>query len=232
MKIAWFTDTWLPTRDGVVSSLLSFKGEIEKRGNEVYLFVPGERDENDFENRIFYYKAKPFKRYPNYRIVRISSIFGSRTKKLVENLDIDIIHSHSPVLMGIHGVVAAHHHSIPLVFTYHTFLGDSVYLISSSPFIQKGARRLLRAWLGWYFRRCNGIIAPSKAARDEIKELIDKEIEVIPTGIDMDRFAHGDGKKARDEMCLGNEKIILHVGRVVKEKNLDLMVEARRSLCR
>jgi len=226
MKIAWFTDTWLPTKDGVVTSILSFKGEIERRGHEIYLFVPGERDEDDFENRIFYYKSKPFKKYPDYRIAKICSLFGRRTKKIIEELNIDIIHSHSPAFMGVHGVIASHHYSIPLIFTYHTFLGDSVYLISSSPLIQKVAGKLLRVWLKWYFRRCDGIIAPSKAARDELQELADKEIEVIPTGIDIDRFARGDGKKARDEMGLENEKIILHVGRVVKEKNLDLMVDA------
>jgi len=226
MKIAWFTDTWLPTRDGVVTSLLSFKDEIEKRGNEIYLFVPGKSDKDDFDNRIFYYRAKPFRKYPNYRVARIRSLFGSRTKKLIGKMDIDIIHSHSPVLMGVHGVIASHYHSIPLVFTYHTFLGDSVYLLSSLPSIQHAARKLLRTWLKWYFRRCSGIIAPSRAARGEIKELTDGEIEIIPTGIDMERFAHGNGKKARDEIGVENGKIILHVGRIVKEKNLDLMVEA------
>jgi len=226
MKVAWFTDTWLPTMDGVVTSLLSFKSEIKKKGHEVYLFVPGERDEDDFNNKIFYYRARPFKKYPNYRIARIRSIFGSRTKRIIGKLKPDVIHSHSPAFMGMHGVVASHHYNIPLIFTYHTFLEDSVYLISPLPSVQKIVRKLLRTWLKWYFKRCDGIIAPSKAARDEIKELTDKEIEVIPTGIDIDRFAHGDGKKVRDEMGLGNEKVVLHVGRVVKEKNLDLMVDA------
>lgn len=226
MKAAWFTDTWLPAMDGVVSSLLSFKEEIEKRGHKIYLFVPGENNIDDFDEGIFYYKASPFKKYPNYRMASIFSIFCPRTKKIIRKIRPDIIHSHSPGVIGVHGVAASYKYGIPLIFTYHTFLEDSVYFASPSPLIQDIAGRLLRAWLKWYFRRCNAIIAPSNAAKIEIGRLAEKIIEVVPTGINVDRFSYGKGMVARKEMGLGNEKVVLHVGRIVKEKNLDLLVDA------
>jgi len=212
--------------DGVISSLLSFKDEMEERGHKIYLFIPGDKNIDDFERGIFHYKAKAFKKYQNYRIAPVYSIFTPRTKRIIGRIKPDIIHSHSPAVIGIHGVVASHKYNIPLIFTYHTFLEDSVYFISSSPFVQNIAGMLLRIWLRWYLRRCNGIIAPSEAAKIEIKRLIDRDVEVIPTGINPERFAHGNGTAARQRMGLGNEKIILHVGRIVREKNLDLTVNA------
>jgi len=226
MKIAWFTDTWLPAMDGVVCSLLSFREELEKRGHEVYLFVPGEENRDDFENRIFYYKSRVFGRYPNYRIVPLRSLLFPRTRRIVDRIKPNIIHSHSPAFMGLHGIIASRRSKTPLVFTYHTFLGDSVYLLSSSSFVQNAARKFLDSWLRWYFHRCDGIIVPSMAAGGEMVSLTERDIEVIPTGINPGRFDGGDGGRAREEMGLENEKIILHVGRVVKEKNLDLMIDA------
>ena len=226
MKIAWFTDTWLPTMDGVVCSLLSFKEELEKRGHEVYIFVPGKENRDDFDNRIFYYKSRVFGRYPNYRMVPLRSLLSPRTDRIIDRVKPDIVHSHSPAFMGLHGLIASRRGNTPLIFTYHTFLGDSVYLLSSSPFIQNAARKFLNSWLKWYFGRCDGIIAPSMAASNEISAFTEKHIEVIPTGINPERFAGGDGRRGREDMGLENEKVILHVGRVVKEKNLDLMIDA------
>ena len=199
---------------------------MEKRGHEVYIFAPGKENRDDEKNKIFYYKSKPLKKYPNYRVISVRSIFFPRTSNIIKKIQPDLIHSHSPAFMGVHGVIASYRHAIPLIFTYHTFLGDSVYLISSLPSIQNAARKSFDLWLKWYFRRCDGIIAPSEAAKNELEVLTDKNIEVIPTGIDIKRFSNGDGGRARKEMGLENEKVILHVGRVVKEKNLDLMVDA------
>ena len=74
MDIAWFTDTWLPTKDGVVTSLLSFKKVLEKKGCKIYVFAPGDEDKK--ENEIFYQKSRPFRNYPDYRISSFSSIFS------------------------------------------------------------------------------------------------------------------------------------------------------------
>ena len=47
MEIAWFTDTWLPNRDGVVTSLLLFKKILEKKGHNIYIFAPGNENERE-----------------------------------------------------------------------------------------------------------------------------------------------------------------------------------------
>lgn len=223
MKVAWFTDTWLPTRDGVVNSLLTFRDELEKKGHAVYLFVPGEHDCN--KDNIYSYKSKPFSKYPNYRISSPLSLFSSRTANIIGDLKPDIIHSHSPGLLGTHAVIASFKYSIPLIFTYHTFIEDSVYFISDSMFLQQILKKLLSIWLRWYLRRCHAFILPSNAAYKELgQHLTQKEAYIIPTGINIQRFTHGNGQRVRRKYGKDG-KIVLHVGRIVKEKNLDILVD-------
>jgi len=230
MEVAWFTDTWLPNRDGVVNSLLTFKDELEKRGHTVHIFVPGEKDGED--GNIYIYKSKPFKGYPNYRISSISSLFSPRTAKIIGKIKPDIIHSHSPGIIGTHAVTASFKYSIPLIFTYHTFIEDSVYFLSNSILFQKISKRLITVWLRWYFRRCDAIIIPSNAAYEEIKQKFPGiEADIIPTGINVERFSNGNGNLIRKKFGMEG-KIILHVGRIVKEKNLELLIEIAPLLCK
>ncbi|MEM1513732.1 MAG: glycosyltransferase [Candidatus Thermoplasmatota archaeon] len=219
MKIAWFTDTWLPTRDGVVTSLLSFKKEIERKGNEIYIFAPGK--ENYEENDVFYYKSRPFKKYENYRFVSLLSFFSKRTEKIIKRIEPGVIHSHSPGFMGIHALIASYKTGIPLFFTYHTFIDDSIYLLTKDENFQNFAKKLLYLWLKYYMKRCSCIIAPSNYTARYINEkIIERSIEIIPTGIDIKRFSKLKNKKNKEN------KIILHVGRIVREKNIDLIIEA------
>ena len=122
--------------------------------------------------------------------------------------------------------MAAHHLKLPFLFTYHTFLQDSVYFVTTSPIGQSIVRRLLLLYLRWFFRQCHGIIVPSQAAKAELAPIIRSPVHVIPTGIDIRRFAGGYDFKAREQLGVGNAPLIIHVGRIVKEKNLDDLIAA------
>ncbi|MFO8132887.1 MAG: glycosyltransferase [Thermoplasmatota archaeon] len=225
MDIAWFTDTWLPTRDGVVTSLQSFKKELEKRGHRVYLFAPGRENHDDLDENIFYYKGRTFRGYPSYRVPPVRSLLTRRTERHIDRIQPDIVHSHGPAVMGVHAIKAARNCDAPLLFTYHTMLEDSLHFVTPSPSLQAVVGRLLRTWLRWYFHRCQGIVAPSRAAAEEISRYTDGSIEVVPTGIDLERFQQTDGKTVRQRHDLDGP-VILHVGRIVQEKNLDLLIRA------
>ncbi|MBS3772884.1 MAG: glycosyltransferase [Candidatus Thermoplasmatota archaeon] len=225
MDIAWFTDTWLPTRDGVVTSLQSFKKELEERGHRVYLFVPGTKNHDDLDENIFYYKGRTFHGYPSYRVPPLHSLLTRRTERHIARIQPDIIHSHGPAVMGVHAVKASRCSNAPLLFTYHTMLEDSLHFVTTSPLAQAIVGRLLPIWLRWYFHRCQGVIAPSRAAAQEISHYANTTVEVIPTGVDLERFRTADGTAVRERHGLDGP-VILHVGRIVQEKNLDLLVQA------
>lgn len=226
MKIAWFTDTWLPTRDGVVTSLQSFKKELEQRGHHIFLFVPGDRTRDDIQQGIYYYRATPFRPYPAYRMPPLSSLLSFRTRRLLAAIRPDLVHAHSPGVMGMHGLLAARRWRLPFLFTYHTFLQDSVYLVAASPLGQRVMRSLLLTYLKWFFGQCTAVIVPSQAAGEELAPLVSPPLRVVPTGIDVERFAAGTGTQSRRILGLDDRPLILHVGRVVREKNLDDLLAA------
>ena len=70
MKIAYFTDTYLPNVDGVVTCLLAYRAELEKRGHEVYIFTPGSKRDKaeNKDKKVYYFTSASFKPYPDYRI--------------------------------------------------------------------------------------------------------------------------------------------------------------------
>ncbi len=222
MEIAWFTDTWLPNRDGVVTSLLMFKNAIEKKGHKIYVFAPGDR--NKEEGDIFYYKSKVFSPYPQYKFPSFFSVFSMRTRKIIKKIEPDIIHSHSPGIMGIHALIASGKFNVPLIFTFHTFVDDSVYMLFKNEKMQQMAKKFFYKWLRYYCKKCSCVIAPSHYVAERISKMCQKHIEVIPTGIDLNRFEKGDGNRIREKYH--GKKIILHVGRVVKEKNISLLIDA------
>jgi len=223
MEIAWFTETWLPTRDGVVTSLLLFKKQLEKRGHNIYIFAPGK--ENRRENNIIYYEMKTWKKYADYKFFpTTNTLFTAfkRTRKIINEIGANIIHSHSPGFIGINAITASKY--APLAFTFHTFIDESVYFAFKNENLQEIAKKAIRKWLKFYFSKCSCVIAPSQYVASRLKDLTDKEIKILPTGIEIERFRKGNGKRIKEKF--GNKKIILHVGRIVKEKNVHLLIES------
>ena len=64
MNIGMFTDSWLPARDGIVTSIIKYRGALEALGHEVFIFAPGKRDTIDpKDDHVFLFKGRPFKQY-------------------------------------------------------------------------------------------------------------------------------------------------------------------------
>jgi len=124
MRIAFFTESYLPNTDGVVTSILSFKKQLERLGHEIFVFAPGRDNIDDEENGVFYYKSRFFREYPNFPVPVYPTILIERSVRLVKRHNIDLIHVHSPGVMGFRGLHAARRLKIPSVLTYHTLLPE------------------------------------------------------------------------------------------------------------
>lgn len=226
MKVAMFTDTWLPTMDGVVNSIIQFRKCLEDEGHEVYIFAPGKKDRVDpDDDHVFRFKSKTFKMYPDYRLAFYPS---KRTHDLLVEKDIDIIHNHGVAFMGIKAMIAAKFIDLPCVFNFHTKVTEAIhyYPVSLSDDLLK---RLTWIYLRYLLRRSNAVIAPSEQALDELREECPnmRYSKAVSPGIDKDRYhKEVDGSQIRNELNLDGADVLLHVGRISKEKNLDLILNA------
>jgi len=223
VKIAMFTDSYLPTRDGVVTSLLLTKRELERMGHTVYVFAPDPVDPSDREEGVHYFRSIGFHRYSGYRI----PLFPTDKCHILEGLDVDLIHVHGLMFQAVRGMLAGRALRKPVVLTFHTMVTEAARFYNFTPFpewvIQLGMWTYLRTIL----HRAEVVIAPTVAIKNELKRYAPhiKRLEVIPTGVDLDRFnPRIDGSEVRRRYGLEGKKVILHLGRIAWEKNIDLVV--------
>src|SRR5438132_1469053 len=187
MRIALFTDSYLPTVDGVVTSVLSTRRQLEAHGHEVVVFAPEDpRRRGTREDGTVYVRAKEFHHYPGYRL----AMFPGREVDLIKDLGIDVIHIHGVGFVGIKGLWASWQAKIPRVSTFHTMIHDTLAFYSPFGLNLHLLERGLRFYLKIFLRKTQGVVVPSRAILDEIMALSPRAniADVIPTGVDPDRF--------------------------------------------
>lgn len=217
MRIGFFTDTFLPQRNGVVTSLLNFGSELVERGHEVFVFCPKSNVKEFQGMTVFSYPAVAFRPYPEFRIA------VPRGRDRAPRLD--IAHTHSPFTMGFFGWRVAKFQKIPRVSTFHTLLSEYVGYLSR--FGKIALKLVTWRFCRLFYKRHRKLIAPSKTLKKILEAHgIRKPIEVIPNGIDTNFFRPLDKIEARKRLGLEGGKILLSLSRLGYEKNIDVMIRA------
>ncbi len=225
LKIGFFTDTYTPQVNGVVTSINLFKENLEKLGHIVYIFapaIPGYKDKKN-KSKIFRFQSMKFAFQKEYRL---AFPFSFELAKKVPKLNLDIIHSHTPFSLGILAEFISEMSKIPLVHTYHTLYPEYVksYIFGGKIITPKMAEKLSAL----YCNRCEAIIAPSPKMDYLLKKYgVKKKIVTIPTGINIHEFKKPHKNNIRKKYNIPNEsKILIYVGRAGKEKNIDFLIKA------
>jgi 1,2-diacylglycerol 3-alpha-glucosyltransferase len=139
----------------------------------------------------------------------------------------DLVHIQTPFIAHYLGIEIADALGVPRVETYHTFFEE--YLFHYVPFLPKEALRALsRRFSRRQCNRMNALIVPSSAIREKLAEYgVHVPMHVIPTGIPMAEFSAGDGDAFRLRHGIEkNRPMLLYVGRVAFEKNIDFLLRA------
>jgi len=226
LRIALFTDSYLPTVDGVVTSVLATRRQLEAHGHRVFVFAPEDpNDGNRVERDTIFVKAREFRPYPGYRL----AIFPGHEVEIVDDLDVDVLHSHGVGFMGIKGLWCSWATKTPIVQTFHTLVQEAIPFYSPVGLNLHLLERGLRLYLRVFLNHCEGVVVPTRAILGEIRALAPRAriSGVIPTGIDPQRFHPGvNGCEVRSRWGLNGHDIVLHVGRVSPEKSLGTLINA------
>jgi 1,2-diacylglycerol 3-alpha-glucosyltransferase len=229
MRIAIFTDSYKPQVNGVVSSIEMFTKELRSRGHDVHIFAPDAPGAKK-EKNVHRIKSVEFMNYPEYRIgLPFRLLFKQDMNRF------DVVHIESPFSVGVTGLGLSKFHGIPTVSTFHTMYPDySHYLVRPAVLTKaKGFKEVfdMFSWkyMRWFFNKTKVVIAPSNETKKILEKRGIKHVVVIPTGITK-RMEHRPKGVLRKKHKLGNEKIILHVGRITREKNMEFIINALEKL--
>ena len=176
MRIGFFSDTYTPQINGVVTSIKLFADALERQGHEVYIFAPTPRQPTDGP-RIVRIPSLPFAFQPE---MRMAAIYSAHAYRLARRANLDIIHSHDPFAVGLFGLAVAKQFRLPYVHTYHTLYPEYVHYVWETRFTRAMAERLSREFCD----QCDLVLAPSTKIERALEEWgVTAPIELVPTGV-------------------------------------------------
>lgn len=222
MNILMITNVFTPQIGGVTRSIQQFCEEFRHQGHRVLVIAPQYEEILENEEDVIRVPA-----IPNFYLNQYSlplPVFSTLIPE-IRNFRPQIVHVHHPFLLGNIGLQIAADQNIPLVYTHHTRY--SVYIETKTDwpgFIEEG---LLELIVG-FCELCDGVVAPSAGIRELLRQNgITTRIEVIPTGVDLQRFAHARPEALRQRLSLPEKTFIVgHVGRLSPEKNTPFLTRA------
>jgi len=223
MNIALLGDDYLPSVDGAVTSIMSYTTEFRKMGHKVYIIAPQYPNYVDTDPDVLRVWSMPAPFPPKYRLT-ITWFDKINYKKL----NLDIMHCQSPFPLGWHGITIGRRLKIPVIGTYHTLYPVYINMYVNIPLIKKPLSMITKWHSQYVYNKCDLVISPSFQMKESLIEYgIKKPIEVMPTGIDLDKFKNFNGDDFRKKYNIGkNEKLLLCMCRLGREKNVDFLINA------
>lgn len=230
MKVALFTETYLPVINGVVTHVKTLKEGLEAFGHNV-LIVTADSGVKKHETAgdVMYCPAIRLKKIYNYDVASPISVDRLR---LIKEFNPDIIHIHNEFGIGISGIMIAKILKIPLVYTLHTMYDDYVYYVANKhfcKFVTNATHRYARVFAG----AAGAITGPSKKVEDYFKKCgVKKPVNVIPNSVELDKFdirnvnAEEIAKLRNFYGFSESDTAFAFCGRLGKEKNITWLLES------
>ena len=230
MRIAIFTEAYLPRINGVVTHIKLLKEGLEARGHDVLIVTAdGDAKEYYLENGVLHCPGiKLTKKLSGFE----TSVPVSRKRlNFVRDFKPDIIHVETEFGMGLCGVSIAKMLKIPLVYTMHTMYDEYIYYIAPRPLV-KTVKKLSHKYMRVFANRANAITGPSEKCSEYLSSAgVKLPVNVIPNPVELDEFSpeHFDPevKKAiRDQLGIPQDAfVVVFVGRLGREKSIDLLID-------
>lgn len=231
MNIAFYTDSFYPAVDGVVISINNFTKELERRGHKVYIFTAGNKKNHNGSMNVFFMRGIKFNKYPQYTV----AMFPFLSSIKMRELDIDIVHAHTPFSIGLAALTNARLNKLPLVSTFHTMFNDNAVIeeyVSSNGLMKDVIKKYSWSYAKFFYNKCDKVITPSTTIEHLLHKNNINSTVVVENGIDLKMFNNKvKSDYIKNWITDGKDyKLVLYVGRVSKEKRLDTMIKAARIL--
>jgi len=229
MKIIIGSESFAPNISGVATVTELLATNLAKDGNEVWVFAPSENYKTYKDKSFKDFAVWRFNSFPNpfRKDFRFAAFSQQEIFRFTREIQPDLIHLQDPVGISSQLSRAARRQKIPVVISNHFSL-DYVtsYFRWLKPFHPE-IRIFMRAYLKRFYNRCNYIICPTETVKKELVAWgVNRPISAVSNGIDLDRFfEYFDLSEFFDKYHLPPNKKVLYVGRLDKDKNVDVLID-------
>lgn len=215
MRIALFTETFLPKVDGIVTRLKHTVEHLQRLGHQVCVFCP-EGGLTEYKGaQVHGVSGFPLPLYPELKL----ALPRPSIREAVEGFEPDLIHVVNPAVLGLAGIYYSKSLEIPLVASYHTHLPK--YLEHYGLGMLEGVLwELLKAMHNQ--ARLN--LCTSTAMQQALTEHDIERVQVWQRGVDTELFRPElRSREMRDRLSRGepDAPLLLYIGRLSAEKEID-----------
>jgi len=220
MRIALFTETFVPKVDGIVTTLCQTVRQLKSMGHEVLILAPGGGPAEFEQCRVVGIRGRAFPFYPELRL----ALPHASLRRTLEEFKPDIVHAAEPVLLGIAALYYAGGHDggglrVPLLVSYHTDLPKYLAYYRLR-FLEPYIWRLLRL----RHNRATVNLCTSHTMVRELEEHGIPRVALWPGGVDTGRFQperRSDAMRARLTQGHPESPLLFYAGRLSPEKEIE-----------
>ena len=189
MRVVMMTNTYLPHVGGVARSVDGFSRALRDEGVRVMVVAPEfpgmATDETDVV------RVPAIQRFNGSDFSVRLPVPGLLDEPL-ERFQPDLIHAHHPFLLGDTALRVASARGLPLIFTHHTLYEEYTHYVSTE---SEAIKRFVIDLSTGYANLCDHVIAPSQSVAVLLQQRgVTSPITVVPTGVELDRFAKRSGR--------------------------------------
>ena len=217
-SVAAFTDTYLPTVNGVTYTVRTWRERWNRLGRHMQVVFPG-ADGYDPDDSEFPVPSVGVPFYDGFRL---------GTPSIPSSLaSVDLVHAHTPFAVGLAASRLARRADVPFVASYHTPSAEYARYLAPTRRLRRRIARMASAYERRFYDRADLVLAPSSVARDHVRESIgvSTPVEVVSNGVDCSLFRPVDGQSVRERHDLEGV-LIGYTGRHGYEKRLEEVLAA------
>ncbi|WP_027410011.1 glycosyltransferase family 4 protein [Anoxybacteroides tepidamans] len=223
MRIALFTDTFVPEVNGVARTLKRLADFFEKKEIEYKIFVPEIPNNHSLDFHIHRFTSFRFFLYPECRVAFPNMM---QMKAELQAFQPHLIHIATPFNIGLCGLHYAKKMQIPVVGSYHTDFDHYLRYYDLRLF-----SKLLWRYMHWFYRPLQKIFVPSHDTMERLKRRGFTNLHMWPRGVDGSLFHPDyDKEEVRNRYNIHETYLLVYVGRIAAEKDVHLLPQIAAKL--
>lgn len=230
MRVLIASDTYYPHVNGASYFTQRLAHTLAEAGHDVGVISPSQtlHDDTTMHGLVRHFGVRSFPVFivPKFRFV-LPLVINARIARAIEEFKPDIVHVQMHFLISRATVAAAAARGIPIVATNHFMPENLTHYLHLPQFVTNKIHALAWRDAVRIYNKTHRVTAPTATAAALLEPWQSRSVSVISNGIDLERFnPRNDPAPARAAYHLPRKPLLLFVGRLDKEKNVDVVLRA------